>query len=120
MTVAYESIVKASANRSRVVQDAVLEGATSLLQELGPKDLEVDEIESVSIGLISILLDQGSPLEKHRTDTVIVASTLASHAPKEGKLRPKLVEMLMSLRHEERAPAVLTSLDQAIQALSSS
>ena len=119
MALAYKSVVKVGASRARIVQDAVLVGTTNLLKELSPKELELDAIESVSLELVSILLDQANPFEKSRTDAVIVASTLASRAPKEGKLRSKLVEKLASLRHDERAPAVRSSLDQAIQALSS-
>ena len=120
MTLAYESVVKVSAARNRVVQDAVLEGMTILFKEVGQSDLELDDIESATIGLISILLDQTNPIEKSRTDAVIVASTLALRAPKEGKLRAIVVQKLTGLRHEERAPAVLSSLDHAIHALSSS
>ena len=120
MALAYELVVKASANRNRVVQDAVLEGTTNLFGKLDQKHLELDEIESVTVGLVRILFDQANPSERSRTDAVIVASALASRGPKEGKLRPVVVEKLTSARQDERAPAVLASLDQAMHALASS
>ena len=116
---AYEVISKVSANRNRLIQDGILEGVTNLFKKLEPIDLELDEIVSVSIGLISILLDPSNLSERSRTDMVIVASTLASRTPKGGKLRSKVAEKLTNARRVERAPAVLLSLDRAIQVLSS-